>query len=47
VDKDREEDLLEDHQEEAEDHPEVEDRQQVFQCQCHKRPNQEGITETN
>jgi hypothetical protein len=40
-DKDLEADLLGDHQEEAEDHREVEDRQREYQCQCHTHLNQE------
>jgi hypothetical protein len=46
-DKDLGVDCLEDHQEEAEDHLGVEDRQQESQCPCHKRPNQEDIMETS
>jgi hypothetical protein len=45
--KDLEADHLEDHQEEAEDHPEVGGRQEELLCPCHRHPNQEGITGTN
>jgi hypothetical protein len=40
-------DHLEDHREEAEDRPEVEDHQEESLCPCHKHRNQEGIMETN
>jgi hypothetical protein len=46
-DKDLEVDRSEDHQEEVEDHQEVEDRRREYQCQCHRPRNQEDTTETN
>jgi hypothetical protein len=46
-DKDLEVDHSEDHQEEAEDCQEVEDRRQESPCLCHKHLNREGTTEIN